>query len=183
MKKFAVAAALVLTFLVLPSLTFPVAAQTHPDFSGTWIFNKPRSSGLPYLMSNLKEFTKTVSVNQELNQFTVTSFLSLGHFEPKRGERGYLPFRFRDMTFNLDGSERKIEATGLLPEALVSAQWKGQALELVQRLSHQTSSGVVIHILMVEQWELSDDGKFATIHQTIDSGLGRQDMILVFERK
>ena len=181
MKK---SALFILVFiLALLGAALPVLGQKQPDVSGTWVFDASRSSGLPQMVSSVKEFTKTIAVNETLQQLTLTNVFIMGPFHAKRGEdRGFLPVWLTTITFKLDGSESNVPAGAATPAAVVSAKWEKDTLVLTQRLDHEYA-GRIDPILWVERWTLAEDGKSVTIHQTIKQGEARQEMTIVLNKQ
>ena len=88
-------------------------------------------------------------------------------------------------TYNLDGTENKIESTGGRGgTATLKAQWKdgGKALELSTTRTF-SMQGNEMSRTTKERWELADGGKTLKVKRTADGPQGSQDSTHVFTRQ
>jgi hypothetical protein len=144
----------------LATLATPLAAQSHPDFSGKWVLD-PKSveagmmAGPTSATMTVAQDAKTVKVDNVVNS--------------QMGEQK------TSLTFNLDGTSTKntIAANGMSLDLTSTAAWEGQTLAV-------TTSGDVggQTLQFVERWSLDDGGK--VLRMTRDISAGGQSMSMKF---
>lgn len=162
----------VMSMLMIMGLAASAAAPPA-NFSGTWVFDKSKSEGLPRMWENATGIELVVT--QDDKQITVETKVSGGEFA--------MPSQA--LTYKLDGSETTAEMSGRMPgKATSKAKWKddGKALDLttVRQLNFQ---GNDVTITTKETWELSGDGKVLKVHRVSESPRGTQDSKLTFNKK
>ena len=138
MRRFATIA------FALASLTSPLAAQSHPDFSGKWALDTKASEGpmMPSAMTVvIAQDTKTLKVDN-------TATVSMGDHSMEQKST---------MVYNLDGTEAKNRLAN--PQAsldLVStASWTGSTLVVTTK----GDLGPGRAMTQTDHWTLSADGK------------------------
>ena len=88
-------------------------------------------------------------------------------------------------TYNLDGSETKIEsANGRGGAATLKAQWKnsGKVLELTNSRTFNAQGNDMTRTV-TDRWELTDSGKTLKVKRSVDGMQGAQESMLVFFRQ
>jgi len=143
---------LVSVAFALATLASPLAAQSHPDFSGKWALD-PKSveaGGMPAPTS------ATMSVAQDAKTIKVETVASSPIGEQKTS-----------MTYNLDGTSAKntIAGNGMSMELTSTAAWDGQTLNVT---TNGDMGGQALQF--VEHWSLDDTGKVLRLQRDISAG-------------
>ena len=154
MRRFATLA------LTLASLASPLAAQSHPDFSGKWTLDTKASEGpmLPLAM--------TVVVTQSAKTLKVENTSTMAMGEQKMEQKSTL-------TYNLDGTVSKNTLTsmgGSLDLASTSA-WDGTTLVITTKADLPAGQ-----LNQVDHWALAPDGK--SLKLTRDVSVAGQTMAI-----
>jgi len=147
------------------------AAQTKPNFAGTWVLDASKSEGV---MQGVEE---TMTVRQDGDKFTVESKM-----KSQRGERTMnIDFaadgREGDYTFRMMQNEGKGKRT---------AKWSadGAALEISETADGvPTPDGGTASIKNWRRWTLSADGKTLTAEETRTTPRGEQKSKRVYTRQ
>lgn len=157
MKK-PLAAASLICLLVVSAF-----AAALPNYSGTWVWNKEKSEGVPQLMANMEKLEMIVA--QTDKQFSVkTAGAST-----------------QEIVYNIDGTKGKAQMGGRMPgEATVYLEKKDDGKLVLHADRELYFQGTAVAITTTETWELSDGGKTLTVARTIDSPRGAMSMKLVF---
>ena len=146
------------------------AAQTKPNFGGTWVLDAAKSEGLP------QGVEETMTVKQDGDKITVESKM-----KSPRGERTM------NMDLAADGKEGPFtmrmgpnETTGKR-----TAKWSadGSALEVTETADVQTPDGGTASIKNWRKWTLSADGKTLTAEESRTSPRGEQKMKRVYTKQ
>lgn len=135
------------TLLLLPCL---VLAQSKTDFTGVWIMDKSKSSGLPENME------QKMRVTQEGDKLDLATDLYVGD-DANTVHDGYV----------LNGQEVEFQArlnTGQQTAGKRTAKWNedGKGFEVRETAIFDTPDGKVT-ITMQRKWALSADGKTLVI--------------------
>jgi len=151
---------LVSVAFALATLASPLAAQSHPDFSGKWVLD-PKSveaGGMPAPTSG------SLTVAQDPKTVKVESVASSQMGEQKSS-----------MTYNLDGTAAKntISANGMSMELSSTAKWDDQALAITTTGDMNGQS-----LTFTERWSLDDGGK--VLHMQRDISAGGQSLSMKF---
>ena len=154
MRRFATLA------LTLASLASPLAAQTHPDFSGKWVLDTKASEGpmMPLAM--------TVVVTQDASKLKVENNSTMAMGEQKMEQKSTL-------TYTLDGSVAKNTLTsmgGSLDLASTSA-WSENTLVITTKADLPAGQ-----LTQVDHWLLAPDGK--SLKLTRDVSVAGQTMAI-----
>lgn len=164
MKKFLTASAL-LCVMVMVSLASPAAL---PNYAGTWVLDKDKSTGLPPQMTASTDAIQWV-VTQDANKLTVKSN-SMGGSQ--------------EVPYNLDGSKSKAQMGGRMPgEATVYLEKKDDGKVVLHSERELNFQGNAVTIKITQAWELADGGKTLKVKQTVESPRGTQEASLVFTLK
>ena len=102
-----------------------------------------------------------------------------------RGGRGGMGMGMGSATYNLDGSETKIEsASGRGGAATLKAQWKdsGKVLQLTNSRTFNMQGNDMTRTV-TDRWELADGGKTLKVKRSADGMQGAQESTLVFSRQ
>ena len=144
--------------VTLASLASPLAAQSHPDFSGKWILDTKASEG-PMMPSAM---TVVVTQNAKTLKVDNTSTMAMG--DQKMEQKASL-------TYALDGSPSKNTATGMggSLDLLSTSAWDGPTLVVTTKAELGANS-----MTQVDHWMLGPDGK--TLKLTRDVSVGPQSM-------
>jgi len=146
--------------VTLASLASPLAAQSHPDFSGKWILDTKTSEGpmMPVAM--------TVVVTQDVKTLKVDNTSTMAMGEQKMEQKASL-------TYNLDGTPAKNVATGMggSLDLMSTSSWDGPTLVVITKADLGGQS-----MTQTDHWSLGPDGK--TLKLTRDVAVGAQAMSL-----
>ena len=156
---------LVSVAFVLATVASPLAAQSHPDFSGKWALD-PKSveaGGMPAPTS------ATMTVMQDAKMVKVDNVVSSQMGEQKTS-----------LTFNLDGTPTKntISGNGMSVDLTSTAAWDGQTLNV-------TTSGDMggQTLQVVEHWSLDDTGKVLRMQRDISAAGQSMSMKFAFNKQ
>jgi uncharacterized protein YabE (DUF348 family) len=157
MKKFVTAYGLLCVMVVAG-----LAAAALPNYAGTWVLDKDKSTGLSPNMTASFEMV----VTQDAQKITVKGM-------------------FGEIAYNLDGSKSKVQMTGRMPgEATAYLEKKDDGkivLHTEREISFQDNT---FNIKTAETWELADGGKTLKVSRTSEGGpRGKQSSELVFTMK
>ena len=162
MKKFFVASALLCVMMVAG------LAAALPNYAGTWVLDKDKSTGLPPQMMSSTDAIQWV-VTQNDKTLTVKS-AGMG------GGQEY--------AYNLDGSKSKVQVAGRMPgEATIYLEKKDDGKIVLHSERTINFQGNDVTIKNTQAWELADGGKTLKVKQTVDSPRGTQEASLVFTLK
>ena len=103
----------------------------------------------------------------------------------RRGGRGGMGMGMGTATYNLDGSESKVEsAGGRGGAATLKAQWKdgGKVLELTNARTFNVQGNDMTRTVK-DRWELADSGKTLKVKRSVDGMQGSQESTLVFSKQ
>jgi hypothetical protein len=146
--------------LSLASLASPLAAQSHPDFSGKWTLDTKASEGpmMPVAM--------VVVVTQDAAKLKVENNSTMAMGDQKMEQKSTL-------TYNLDGSVAKntlSSQAGSLDLASTSA-WDGKTLVITTKADLPAGQ-----LSQVDKWTLAPDGK--SLMLTRDVAIAGQTMAI-----
>ena len=147
MRKF-----LTLVLVAAAAIVSPLAAQTHPDFSGTWVMDsKSAPAGLTSLTMVVKQDAKTINVVTDVNTAMGAQKMT--------------------NVFNLDGSDSKNSASGPggTVETVSTVGWEGSSMIVATKASMQGQE-----VTQNEKWSLAPDGKTLALERVV--GFGGQNM-------
>ena len=147
MRKF-----LTLLMLAATANGSPLAAQSHPDFTGTWVMDaKTAPAGITSLTLTVKQDPKTINVVSDVNT-------AMGAQKVTN-------------VFNLDGSESKNSMSGPAGtvETTSTVGWEGPVMTVATKASVQGQE-----ISQNEKWSLAADGKTLNLERVV--GFGGQNM-------
>jgi hypothetical protein len=155
MRRFATLA------LTLASFASPLAAQSHPDFSGKWILDPKASEGpmMPQAM--------TVVVTQDAKTLKVENTQTMAMGDQKMDQKSTL-------TYNLDGSVAKNTVNPMAGTALELAStsaWDGGTLVITTKVDLPTGP-----MTQVDHWSMAPDGK--SVKLTRDISLSGQTVAI-----
>ena len=146
------------------------AAQTKPNFAGTWVLDASKSEGV---MQGLEE---TLTVKQDGDKFDVES-----KAKTPRGERT------ANMDFAADGKEGDFTMRMMQNEVKGkrAAKWSadGAVLEITETADVQTPDGGTASIKNWRRWTLSADGKTLTAEETRTTPRGEQKSRRVYTKQ
>ena len=144
--------------LTLASLASPLAAQSHPDFSGKWVLDTKGSEG-PMLPSAL-----TSVITPDAKTFKVENSATMAMGDQKMEQKS-------TVNYNLDGSPSKNVASGMGSslDLMSTATWDGPTLVVITK-ADLGGQGVT----QTDHWSLAPDGK--TLKVTRDVAVGAQSM-------
>jgi len=142
MRRFATLA------LTIASLASPLAAQSHPNFAGTWALN-PKASEGPMMPSSM-----IMVITQDAKAFKVDNTTTMAMGEQKMEQKSA-------MAYNLDGSTAKntLSNMGQSLELTSKVSWDGPALLI--NTEGELAPGRAL--LQKDRWTLAPDGKTLTI--------------------
>jgi hypothetical protein len=147
MRKF-----LTVLLVAATAIASPLAAQSHPDFSGTWVMDaKTAPAGINSLTMMIKQDTKTINIVTDVNT-------AMGAQKVTN-------------VFNLDGSDSKNSMSGPAGtvETTSTVGWEGAAMIVATKASVQGQE-----ISQNEKWSLTADGKTLNLDRVV--GVGGQNM-------
>jgi hypothetical protein len=147
MRKF-----LTLVLFAATAIVSPLAAQTHPDFSGTWTMDpKTAPPGLTSLSMVIKQDEKTINIVTDINT-------TMGAQKVTN-------------VFNLDGSDSKntMSGPGTTVETTSKVGWDGPAMIVATKANAQGQE-----ITQNEKWTLGEGGKTLNLERVV--GFGGQNM-------
>jgi len=154
MRRFATLA------LTLASLAAPLAAQSHPDFTGKWTLDAQASEGqmLPVAM--------TVVVTQDSKTLKVENTSTMAMGEQKMEQKSTL-------NYTLDGSVAKnvLSAQGGSFELSSTSAWDGNTLVITTKADLPVGQ-----LNQVDHWMMAPDGK--SLKLTRDVAVAGQTMAL-----
>jgi hypothetical protein len=134
------------------AIASPVAAQTHPDFSGTWLMDtKTAPQGVTALTMIVKQDAKTLNVVTDVST-------TMGAQKVTN-------------VFNLDGTDSKNSVSGPAGtvETVSTVAWEGATMTVATKASMQGQE-----ITQNEKWSLAPDGKTLNLERLV--GFGGQNM-------
>jgi hypothetical protein len=149
MRRFATLA------LVLASFASPLAAQSHPDFSGKWVLDTKASEGpmMPQAM--------TVVVTQDAKTLKVENTQTMAMGDQKMDQKSTL-------TYNLDGSVAKNTINPMAGTALEVASttaWNVDTLVITTKVNLPSGE-----MTQVDHWSKTPDGKSVTLIRDVSLG-------------
>ena len=141
----------------------PVAAQSHPDFSGKWVLDPSKSEG------------PTVPPSSELNVTQTPKALTVARNSP--GPTGPMT---STLVFQLDGatSTNSVSGNGMTVDLSSTAAWDGPAL-VISTTAPKMQGG----FKQTERWSLDDGGKQLTVKGDIAVSGQTASVKLVFVKK
>jgi hypothetical protein len=143
---------LLAVLLAAAAIVSPLAAQTHPDFSGTWVMDaKTAPQGITSLTLTIKQDAKTINIATDVNTVMGAQKMT--------------------SVFNLDGSDSKNSATGPAGtiETVSTVGWEGASMIVATKAQMQGQE-----ITQNEKWSLAADGKTLALERVV--GFGGQNM-------
>jgi hypothetical protein len=163
MKRIMTACGLV--FVMVVAAFAAVAAS--PNYAGTWVLDKDKSTGLSPQMTASTDPIQWV-VTQTDKQLTVKSSMGGG----------------QEVAYNLDGSKSKAQMGGRMPgEATVYLEKKDNGKIVLHSERVVTFQDNPVTIKNTQEWELGDGGKTLKVKNTTESPRGTQESALVFTLK
>ena len=162
MKKLLMATGLLLVIMGL------ALGAALPNYAGTWVLDKDKSTGLPPQMTASTDPIQWI-VTQDDKKLTVKSS-SMGGSQ--------------EVPYNLDGSKSKVEMTGRMPgESTVYLEKKDDGKIVLHSERELNFQGNAVQIKTTQVWELADGGKTLKVKTTVESPRGTQEASLVFTLK
>lgn len=166
---------LLASVLALSSLA--QAADKAADYSGTWVLDKARSSGLPPQYERVK--SHTLVNTQTDGHLNVMVEVDIG--QPETDKIGF--------AYPLDGSVANTESKIRMQQGLVnvpttlqaSADAQGGVHIAITRTITMGERQIISH--GTEDWRLGADGKTLNIHRTDESPRGKSQSDMVFVRQ
>jgi len=154
MRRFATLA------LTLASLASPLAAQSHPDFTGKWTLDTKASEGpmMPIAM------TVVVTQNAKTLKVENTSTMAMG--EQKMEQKSTL-------TYNLDGTVAKntLSSMGGSLDLASTSAWDDKTLVITTKADLPSGQ-----LTQVDHWAMAPDGK--SLKLTRDVSVAGQTMAI-----
>lgn len=163
MKKTFVYGAMLCAVMIAVSAT---SAAT--DFSGTWVVDKSKSTGLSQRAMEGGDIVWTVT--QTDKEITIES--------PGRGGT-------QKTVYKLDGTETATQMEGQMPgKRTTKGAWKdgGKMLELNSVFAGEVQ-GTAFTATTTQHWMLSADGKTLDVHSKTESPRGTQEVKYVLTKK
>lgn len=158
MKKFFVASALLCVMMVAGF------AAALPNYAGTWVLDKDKSTGLSQRMMASTDPIQWV-VTQDAKTLTIKSAMG-------------------EVAYNIDGSKSKVQVGGQMPgDATLYLEKKDDGKIVLHSERELNFQGNPVTIKITQAWELADGGKTLKVKQTVDSPRGTQEASLVFALK
>jgi hypothetical protein len=163
MRKFITACALLCAMVVAT-----LAAPALPNYAGTWVLNKDKSTGLPpQMMAGTDPIQWVVTQNDKT--LTVKSSFMGGA---------------QEVAYNLDGSKSKAQMTGRMPgEATVYLEKKDDGKVVLHSERTLNFQGNDVTINTTQVWELTDGGKTLKVQNTSESPRGTMEATMIFNLK
>jgi hypothetical protein len=177
--------ALTLPVAMVALLMTPTVGQTQrPDFSGKWTLDMGKSQGLPWL--NLKEYSMIVAYNRQTEQLSVKTRIHEESFAftPQAGvEYKFRPTPLLEAVYSLDGTEVTVQdPVSVTPlEVKQTATWRGDQLQLQNRFEN-TRDGKKYKWTTIDVWQMSADGQYLTVDQSLERANRTQHEIFVFRK-
>jgi len=154
MRRFATLA------LTLASFASPLAAQSHPDFSGKWALDTKASEGpmMPQAM--------VVVVTQDAKKLKVENTSTMAMGEQKMEQTSTL-------TYNLDGSVAKntVSAMGGTLDLASTSAWDASTLVITTKVDLPNGQ-----MTQVDHWAMAPDGK--SLKMTRDLSVAGQSVAI-----
>ena len=147
--------------IVIVTFTASLAAQSKPNFSGTWKLNVEKSDFGVLPPSNSRT---DVIDHQEPNLKDSVSD------DGAQGQQNYT------LSMTTDGKEAVNKPGGL--DMKSTAAWAANSLVVNAKLQFQGSD-----VVIKTTWALSDDGKMLTENVHLESPMGETDQKMVFEKQ
>ena len=140
----------------LASLASPLAAQSHPDFSGKWVLDTKASEG-PMMPTAM-----TVVVAQDAKTLKIDNTSSMGEQKSTSS-----------LTYNLDGTQVKNTLTnmGQSLDLMSTSKWEGSTLVVTTTADIQGRP-----LSQIDHWSLAPDKK--TLLLTRDVSIAGQNMAI-----
>jgi hypothetical protein len=141
----------------------PVAAQSHPDFSGKWVLDPSKSEG------------PGVPPSSELTVTQTATSLSVA-----RNAAGPAGPMTTTLVYQLDGKESKntVGGNGMAVDLSSITSWDGPAL-VISTTAPQMQGG----FKQRERWSLDDSGKTLTVKGDLAVAGQNASVTLVFVKK
>lgn len=141
----------------------PVAAQSHPDFTGKWVLDPSKSEG------------PTVPPSSELNVTQTEKSLTVVRNSP--GPTGPMS---STLVFQLDGTPSKntVGGNGMTVDLNSTTAWDGPAL-VIDTTAPQMQGG----FKQTERWSVDESGKTLTVKGDIAVSGQTASVKLVFLKK
>jgi hypothetical protein len=146
-------------------LTFTAAAQSLPDFSGTWTLDAAKSDFGP--MPPPDSIVMVIDHKEPTLKMTVTQKSQMGDAT-------------NDSTYTTDGKDNvnKVRSAAGEQNFKSTTKWSGKVLATNRTIEAQGMS-----IGIDETWDLSPDGKVMTINRTLNTPQGAFNTKMVLNKK
>ena len=148
-------------FFAVALLAVSAAAQSKPDFGGTWKLNPAKSDFGPLPPPD----TRTDVIVQDAS--------GLSDAVDTSGPQGQMDLK---LAYKFDGTETVNDFRGNAVKS--TAKWDGAALVVDSKLNMNDQE-----IGLVSKWTLSDDGKTLTMATHLSSPMGEADQTYVLEKQ
>jgi hypothetical protein len=154
---------LVSTLVTIAAFATPLAAQTHPDFSGKWVLD-PKS-----IEASAGPVSVTLNVKQDTKAITVESNATTPMGEQKTTS-----------VFNLDGSPSKYSADtpGGQLQLTSTGTWDGTTFAIATKGEIQGQA-----ITQNERWSLDPDGKILRLQRDVSAMGQSMSFKMVFNKQ
>lgn len=151
--------------IALFALAAVAAAQTKPDFSGSWKLDTAKSDFGPIPAPS----SSTMKVDHQEPKVNVSS-----HAETEQGNQDL------ELKFTTDGAETKNQINGPMGSAEIktTGHWNGSALQLASKITSDMGE-----LTITDKWSLSDEGKVLTIERVWNSPQGEATQKLVHKKQ
>jgi len=148
-------------YLLILTLPLCITAQTHPDFSGTWVLNAAESNYRGNKANTPDRRVRTIKQKGDKLSYKVESV--------RQGKKGGF-----DVDLTIGGEGYESDAAGV-----VSAEWKDSVL-VITTLYNPTSDHPSDQ---TETWVLSEDGNKVIDELEYHSKQGKARMTRVFDKQ
>lgn len=160
--------------LLLAALAAPAhvrqKAQAHPDFSGTWELDRPKSDFGVFWDRPLAKTDATLVVSHRDPELRLTRTLRLNGREETK-----------EFTYYTDGRGETNASTMAGAPVGTKTGWEREAAVARGRLSRPGRDGRV-EVEVTESWQLSGAGKTLTHRAAVKGEFGEESVRLVYRR-
>ena len=147
-----------------------VGGKSHPDFSGTWRIDRPKSDFGAFEGRPLSKADSTLVVAHRDPELKVTNTLGLG------GQR-----EVKEFTYYTDGRGETNQATIGVGEVKSKTKWDGDRVVSEARVTRRSQTGPY-ELNVTQRWQVSSDGKTLTNTTDIRNETDAQELKLVYRR-
>ena len=144
--------------------------RPHPDFSGTWQIDRPKSDFGPFSDRPLSKADSTLAVEHRDPELKIRRTLSLDGRE-----------EVKEFAYYTDGRGETNQATIGVGEVTSKTTWVGDRVVAEARIERRGQSGPY-RLDVTQKWQVNSDAKWLVHTTAISNGMGAEQLKLFYRR-